>query len=409
MTELFELELTGMAYGGEAFGRDNDGRMVFVPFTLPGERVRVRAHDERKRWARAYPEEILESSPLRIAPRCKHFGTCGGCHYQHIGYEDQLSFKKAIVVDQLQRIGGFENPPVEDTVGSPSHWNYRNHMRFHRSDSGELGFHDHQGRGVFAIDECHLPQEQLDLLWPEIDIEALASVQQVSLRCGSTDPAMIILQASGKPEIEASVERPVSMVWSSDQGTYVLAGDDHIDFEVSERWFRVSPDSFFQVNTSMIETLVADVMKKMAPIAGERILDLYAGVGLFSRFLAEKEVLTLGIEESPTACADYIANLEGFDTVELWETSVEDGLAGVELQPDAVLLDPPRSGLSNDTFDELMRLAPDRILYVSCDPATLARDGKKLASSGYQLRSITPFDMFPQTFHIETVSLWSAT
>jgi 23S rRNA (uracil1939-C5)-methyltransferase len=158
----------------------------------------------------------------------------------------------------------------------------------------------------------------------------------------------------------------------------------------------------------MTTELVMQVLELLEPTADEHILDLYAGVGLFSRFLAEKGVVLLGMEESPSACADFVTNLEEYEGVELWETTVEQGLAGVELQPDAALLDPPRAGISNEALDELMRLAPDRIVYVSCDPATLARDGKKLNAAGYRLKSITPFDMFPQTYHIETVSLWAA-
>ncbi|MGD2161615.1 MAG: class I SAM-dependent RNA methyltransferase [Anaerolineales bacterium] len=408
MNEIFELQLTGMAYGGEAFGRDDDGRMVFVPFTLPGELVRVRIQEEHKRWARAYPQEILESSSLRITPRCKHFGVCGGCHYQHIAYEEQLRFKKEIVIDQLQRIGGFDKPPVQDTVAATSSWNYRNNMRFQRTESGALGFYDHTGEDVFIVEECHLPESTLDRLWPEVDIERLDSVHQVGLRSGSEGPAMVVLHAFGKPDIEAQVELPVSMVWDSDKGTFVLAGDDHMIFDISQRKFRVSAGSFFQINTAMTTELVMQVLELLEPTADEHILDLYAGVGLFSRFLAEKGVVLLGMEESPSACADFVTNLEEYEGVELWATTVEQGLAGVELQPDAVLLDPPRAGISNEALDELMRLAPDRIVYVSCDPATLARDGKKLNAAGYRLKSITPFDMFPQTYHIETVSLWAA-
>ncbi len=253
-----------------------------------------------------------------------------------------------------------------------------------------------------------MPEDILDTLWPEIDIEQLESVHQVGLRCGSHDNQMVVLHGSGKPDIETLVQLPVSMVWNSEEGNYVLAGDDHINLEINQRDFRVSAGSFFQVNTAMATELVVHVMDLLDPIADEHILDLYAGVGLFSRFLAETEVILLGMEESPSACADFLVNLEGFEGVELWETTVEHGLAGVELQPDAVILDPPRTGVSNQAFDELMRLAPDRIVYVSCDPATLARDGKKLNAAGYQLRSVTPFDMFPQTYHIESTSLWTA-
>ena len=406
---MIELQLTGMAYGGEAFGRDDDGRMVFVPFTLPGERARVRILESHKRWARAYPAEMLETAALRIEPRCMHFEQCGGCHYQHIPYDHQLRFKQEIVIDQLRRIGGFEDPPVNETIRAPSRWNYRNHVRFHRTGAGDPAFYDYTGSELFSVKECHLPESRLDLVRRELDETKFPEpVRQIGLRCGTDDPSMIILHASGKPVVETIVERPLSIVWQNEQDEYVLSGDRLLHFDIDGRSFQVSAESFFQVNTPLIPELVGLALTELAPRAGERIIDLYAGVGLFSRFIVEKGVDLLGVEAEPAACADFLVNLEGCEDVELWAMSVEQALAQVEIQPDAVLLDPPRTGLSHGAFDELMRLAPDRILYVSCDPATLARDGKKLTASGYRLQSLTPIDMFPQTYHIETVSNWLA-
>jgi 23S rRNA (uracil1939-C5)-methyltransferase len=156
MLETLELTLTGNAYGGESFGRDVDGRMVFVPFTLPGEVVRVRPVETHKRWARALPEKWIEPSDQRIEPRCPHFRTCGGCHYQHIPYTLQLEIKTEIVRDQLVRIGGFEDPPVRPPIPSLNPWNYRNNMRFHLTEDGNLGFVTFDGKRVFRVEECQL-------------------------------------------------------------------------------------------------------------------------------------------------------------------------------------------------------------------------------------------------------------
>ena len=158
-----EITLTTLAYGGDAMGRLEDGRAVFVPFGLPGERVRVRLTEEKRNFARAELLEILESSPHRILPRCKHFGVCGGCHYQNLPYEEQLEAKTEILRDQLMRIGKIENPPVQKTVASPSPWNYRNHVQFHLTEEGKVGYVKAQAPAIFAITECHLPEDPLIL------------------------------------------------------------------------------------------------------------------------------------------------------------------------------------------------------------------------------------------------------
>ena len=401
-----ELTLQGMAYGGEAFGRDPDGRMVFVPFALPGERVRVRLTEVHKRWARGRVESWLEPSPLRVTPRCSHFTTCGGCHYQHLPYREQLSVKESIVREQLARLGGLPSAAVRRVLPSPQEWQYRNHMTFQRAPQGGLGFMRQDGGGVFVAQECHLPLPELAALWPQLTFENGTGVDRVSLRQGTQGRPMIILHGEGRPEVEASVEVPASLIWLSPGGTFVLAGAEALHFSVDGRPFRVSPGSFFQVNSGLIADLVKLALETLAVKPGERVLDLYAGVGLFSLFLAEAGARVVAAEESPSACADFLANLADAQDVELIPERVEVALEGLEPRPEAVLLDPPRAGLSKAARDGLMRLAPARIVYVSCDPATLARDGKAFSQHGYQLVSLTPIDLFPQTFHIESVSLW---
>lgn len=405
MAEELELTLTGMAYGGEAFGRDSEGRMVFVAFALPGERVRVEVVEGHRRWARARLLEVLEASPERVEPRCRHFTLCGGCHYQHLPYEAQLRVKAEVLREQLQRLGGFSDPPVEPTVPSPAPWNYRNHVRFHLAEDGALGFVRADGRGVFPVEECHLPEPDLAALWPQLDLEPVPGLEEIGLRAGAGE-TMVILHGAGDPEVEVRLDLPASVVWLGPGGAAVLAGEGHLVMEVLGRPFRVSAASFFQVNSALVGDLVRLAMEALDLKAGETFFDLYAGVGLFSAFAAEAGARVVAVEESPWACADFEVNLAEFEEVSLYEAPVETALPAIEARPEAVLVDPPRAGLGRAVVEPLLALAPPRLVYVSCDPATLARDGKWLAEGGYRLERVVPIDLFPQTYHIESLSLW---
>lgn len=407
MSETLELTLTGNAYGGESFGRDVDGRMVFVPFTLPGEVVRVRPVETHKRWARALPEKWIEPSAQRIEPRCPHFQTCGGCHYQHIPYTLQLEIKAEIVRDQLVRIGGFEDPPVQSPIPSPNPWNYRNNMRFHLTENGNLGFVTFDGKRVFRVEECHLPEQELTDLWAQFDLDPTKTIEEISLRSGGEGELMVILHGADAPDLEISIESPTSVVWTSPRGDFILAGQDHLYFDLNRHQFRVSALSFFQVNTKMIPELVQHATALLSIQPGQTVFDLYAGVGLFSAAIAESGAHVVAVEESPHACRDFSFNLDRFTDIDLYEGGVGLALPQIELQADAVLIDPPRAGLSRAALDSLLERSSSRIVYISCDPATLSRDGKRLRAGGYSLESITPIDMFPQTFHIETISLWT--
>jgi 23S rRNA (uracil1939-C5)-methyltransferase len=404
--EVIELSLTGLAYGGEAIGRDEDGRMVFVPFSLPGERVRVEIVEARKRWARARLLDVIEPAAQRIEPRCRHFTLCGGCHYQHMSYEDQLQAMTVIIGDQMQRIGGFEASPIEVAVPSPTPWNYRNHMQFSLAPEGQLGLFTADGEQVFAIEECHLPEPTLSDLWPRLDMSAIPGVRRVALRTGVEDDLLVALHGEGNPEVDVHLDLPASVVWLGPGGAAVLGGEGFLVTEVLGRAYRVSAGSFFQANTALAEELISRALAALEVREGEVIFDLYAGVGLFSARLAERGARVVAVEESPWAAADFEVNLDEFEDVALYEASVEQALPAISEKPDAALVDPPRAGLSREALDLLVEASPERLVYVSCDPATFARDAKRLAAAGYHLLRVTPIDMFPQTFHIEIISSW---
>ncbi len=406
MTADTLITLDKLTYGGEAMGRLTDGRAVFVPFALPGETVRVRLTEEKRGFVRARLLQVESPAPERIAPKCRHFRVCGGCHYQHLPYADQCTAKTEILRDQLERIGKFENPPVDPIEASPNPWNYRNQLQFHLTAEGALAYVDASSEALMPVKECHLPEPALEALWPQLAFEPGMDLARVALRAGADDDLMLVLESEALELPEMELEAGISVVHLAAGDAVVMAGDDHIQMRVLARDFRVSADSFFQVNTPMAERMVAHVLE-LLPEAIDTLLDVYCGVGLFSAFLAPRCQRLIGIEVSASACEDFAFNLDEFDHVELYEATAAKVLPSLQLEPDAILVDPPRAGLDRRAMDALLALGPEVLVYVSCDPSTLARDARRLVEGGYRLTRVTPFDLFPQTYHIESISLFT--
>ena len=409
--ETFDIQLERYTYGGETLGRLSDGRAVFVPFGLPGERVRVRLTEERKNFARGEIIEIFETSKDRIQARCKHFGECGGCHYQNLPYEKQLEIKTEILRDQLTRIGKIENPPVQRMVACPNPWNYRNHIQFSLSEKGKLGFvrasdRSSPSKDILEISECYLPEPSINDFWPRLEFEPETGIERVSLRTGQEDDLMLMLESGSLEPPELEIEAGISVTHNYEENTVVMAGNDHTFIRVSGRDFKVSAPSFFQVNTDMAEAMVQYLLDHLPITQASTVLDIYCGVGLFSAFLAPKCRTVIGIEASPSACADFVFNLDQFENVELYEGLAEDVIPHLEGKPEVVLVDPPRAGLEKNVVDGILNLKPRVIAYVSCDPSTLARDARRLIEGGYKLKQVAPFDLFPQTYHIESISMF---
>jgi len=409
---IYTLKVTQYAYGGEAIGRLPDGRAVFVPYALADEEVRLRLVKQKRGYARAELLEVLAPSPERILPRCVHFGVCGGCHYQHLPYESQLVVKTGILRDQLERIGKVTDPPLRSAVPSSEAFNYRNHVKFDLTSEGRLGYHQARSQEVLAIRECHLPETTLNQIWPQLDFEAILGFQQVGLRLGVDDDVLLILESEDTSPPALTVENlPVSVVHLSTAGSLVLAGSEAIIMKILGREFRVSAGSFFQVHTRQAEQMVEHVLENIPAyqILDSRsiLVDAYCGVGLFSAFLASRVGRLIGIESNSYACEDFVANLEEFDNVELYEAPVEAALPAMDIRPQVILVDPPRSGIDKEALDGFLAMNAPLLVYVSCDPATLGRDARRLVAGGYELAQITPFDMFPQTYHIESVSFWT--
>jgi len=403
----YEITPTTFVYGGEALARLPDGRAVFIPYAFPNEDLRIRLVEEKERYARGEIVEIIKASPLRITPRCAHFGECGGCHYQHITYEEQLKIKKNIFVDQLIRMGKMTDPPVKKIVPSPQEWNYRNQIQLHMSREGELGFLRHRSNQVVPIQECHLPTESLNQIWPSLNLEFIPGLDRINLRAGEEgQDTLVVLESSDPEPIEFSVDMSLSAVHRGPGGKIVLAGDDFTVIPIHGYPFVVSAGSFFQVNNQVAELVVDFLLERLPLKEDSLLLDVYCGVGLFSAFLAPRVGKVIGIESDPNAGEDFLYNLAGYENVDFYDIPAEKVLPFLDLKPDIILLDPPRAGISKTVLDSVVSLDPDLITYISCDPATLARDADRFKKQGYLLQESTLFDMFPQTFHIESVNIF---
>lgn len=428
-----EITLEKLTYGGEAMGRLADGRAVFVPFGLPGETVRIQLTQEKQNFARGEILEILKPSADRIEAKCKHAfsprllgrvpdrvegsgvrSVCGGCHYQNLSYEKQLLAKADILRDQLQRIGKIENPSVQPTVASPEQWNYRNHVQFHLTDDGKIGFINARGNATVPIEECHLPEPAIDAFRDDLQFESRMNLERVSLRSGADDDLMLILESETEETPELEIEADISIVHIYEDHPVVIAGNDSLTIQILGKDFHVSAPSFFQVNTKMAEKMVQHLITNLQlPITNNQsttLLDIYCGVGLFSKFFADKYAKVIGIESAPSSCEDFAINLDEFDNVELYEGAAEEilpALAPQLTQPIHMIVDPPRAGIDKFALDAILQINPQVIAYVSCDPSTLARDAARLIKGGYTLQHVTPFDLFPQTYHIESISIFT--
>ena len=411
-----EITLEKLTYGGEAMGRLSDptgagGRAVFVPFGLPGETVRIQLTQEKQNFARGEILEILKPSPDRITAKCKHFTQCGGCHYQNLPYEKQQLAKADILRDQLQRIGKIENPIVQPTVASPKQWNYRNHVQFHLTDDGKVGFINARGNATLPIEECHLPEPTIDTFRNDLQFESRMNLERVSLRSGTDDDLMLILESETEETPELEIEADISIVHIYEDHPVVIAGSNALTIQILGKDFHVSAPSFFQVNTPMAEKMVQHLQAQLpTPDSQFTLIDLYCGVGLFSKFFASKYAKVIGIESATSSCEDFAINLDEFDNVELYEGAAEEilpALAPQLTEPIHMIVDPPRAGIDKFAIDAILQINPQVIAYVSCDPSTLARDAARLIKGGYTLQNVTPFDLFPQTYHIESISIFT--
>jgi 23S rRNA (uracil1939-C5)-methyltransferase len=388
-TELVTIEK--LVYGGAGLARIG-GRVVLAPFVLPGETARVRVEAN---VLEAQLEEVVTPAAGRTEPLCPFFTRCGGCYYQHAEYELELEQKRAILGEVLRRVGKLEAPEEIRVVSGPP-FEYRNRAQLHLA-GGEIGYYAHGSRRLVAVDQCPISSPKIN--------QALAALREMLPDRRFPRFLRSLELLTNEAEVQLNVletGQPVArrfFDWCLERVPGLTGGT--IEYPVRQDLYRVRHLSFFQVNRFLIEQMVDCALEDAE---GETALDLYAGVGLFTLPLARRFPAVTAVETSASAAGDLEFNAARAGlAVSVRQQAVEPYLESLEKAPDFVLADPPRAGLGKRAVRELLRLRPARLIVVACDPATLARDLGALTAGGYAIECMTLIDLFPRTFHIETV------
>jgi 23S rRNA (uracil1939-C5)-methyltransferase len=435
------LTIEKLIYGGDGLARlpaDNlpgsnqgRGKAVFIPFVLEGEEVEAHLIEQKRGFARGVVDTLAAPSPHRVEPRCPYFARCGGCHYQHSNYDHQLEIKASILKENLRRIAKLELETELKIHRSPE-WNYRNRTRLTLQATPEfaLCYHKLNSHQLLPIEECPISSPLINrgiaALW---DIgrkgNIPSEIREIEMFADATDMELLIeahckedvgVDPAASQRLHESLQSKMSEVAgvvivkdrapsgssdrANDREQIQLAGRSDLVYKTSQSSYRVSAGSFFQVNRYLIDELVSIVT---AGRSGGTALDLYAGVGLFSSVLFREFQRVIAVESSQTSYADLLYNSP--PNVKAVQATTEQYLKNVggKLHPDLIVVDPPRGGLSESVTKLLTSLQSPRVTYVSCDPATVARDLRGLLDSGYRVEQAHLVDLFPQTFHIESV------
>jgi len=406
-------------YGGNFLARDQ-GKAVFVPMVLPGEQARVWVMEEKRGYATAEAEELVFRSAQRVAPKCAHFGGCGGCHYQHAEYATQLGIKQDVLRETLAR-GGLASPENIGVLWGEA-WAYRNRIRLAFDAQGNPGYRGRGSHAVVPIGECPIAAPLLvraALAAAEV-IRTVAPglrASEMALFCNPAETALLLTIFIARPanvrldDLALEMRKRIPELTGAELAiegnpgdaprTIAQWGEPAMMYRAAGAEYRVDHGAFFQVNRWLVDALADRVT---AGYSGRQAWDLFAGVGLFARLLAQSFGKVVAVESAPAAAGALAANLEGTTGVAVRATTVQflrENRGGP--QPDLVVVDPPRTGLGPEITNMIAKIAPAALVYVSCDPATLARDLRGLIPAGYVIESMTLADLFPQTFHLETV------
>ncbi len=440
---LLEVTITDLNTGGEGVGRIN-GKVIFVPDTVTGDRALVRLTRVKSKYAEGKLQKLLTSSSDRIRPRCIVADKCGGCQWQHINWKHQLVTKRQQVIQSLQRIGGLQEIQVQPTLHTADDLHYRNKVTYPLgiSSTGNLqaGYYRKNSHKIVNLNQCPVQDSRLNPLLKEIkqDIQQQGwsiydettnqgQLRHLSLRIGyHTEEILVTLVATNNKipglteQAKIWIDRYPNLVGvclniNRDQTniifghqTHTIVGKPYLKEIFGGLEFRILSDTFFQVNTAAAELLLNKIIQLLNLQGHEILVDAYCGIGTFTLPLAKKVKQAIGIEVHPASIiqAKQNAEINQITNVNFYTDKVEKYLQKINIVADIILLDPPRQGCDRQVVETLLNLQPSKIVYVSCKPATLARDLKLLCSSGiYQPQLIQPIDFFPQTSHIESLVL----
>jgi 23S rRNA (uracil1939-C5)-methyltransferase len=423
-----QLTIEKLVYGGDGLARlpaDEQGRRkaVFLPFVLEGETVEASLLEQKRGFARARAENILQASPLRIAAKCPYFGECGGCHYQHTAYAHQLEIKAAILKENLRRIAKIELDT--DLIVHPSpEWNYRNRARLQVRTEPQLalGYYKFNSHEVLPVEQCPISSPLINRAFAAVWLLGRAGkigpgIQEIEFFANADDSELLLQLHVADIRRQAAIQvgEEIRSVLPEAAGISILRktpgrgseteqivalGAASFAYKTQRASYRVSHGTFFQVNRHLVDELVGTVTEGQS---GDVALDLYAGAGLFSTILSRSFAQVIAVESSPTARTDLAHNSPS--NVRAVPKTTEQFMEGVadKLRPNFVVVDPPRSGLGETVVRRLAGLGAGRMVYVSCDPATLSRDLAGLLGAGYRIQQAHVVDLFPQTYHLESV------
>ncbi len=399
-----------MGHGGKALGFYR-GKPIFVPYAIPGEIITAEITGGSGGATFARGLTLQAASADRVAPRCPHFGpgACWGCHWQHIDYAAQLLLKQDVLADQLSRLGRLPDKLIDSALQpvlpADEIWRYQHSLRLAQSPAG-WGL-PRESRGIEAIADCHLAHPDLITLLAQLELD-YARARRMTLRRGGDGRLMLILEVDAEvdPELRTDLPLSVNLLLPSREPVNLI-GAAHSNYTIGEKAFRATAGSSIRANIGGISQLAAVAVAALQLSDQQHALDLYAGIGIFSAFMADEAALVTTVESYPPAANDADFNLRNHDNIDLIEGGVEAALtelaeAGAEV--DAALVDPPSAGLGADVIATLARLPIKRLVYVSGDPASLAHDTKRLLERGFQLERIQPIDLSPQTYYIDCVA-----
>jgi 23S rRNA (uracil1939-C5)-methyltransferase len=385
------------AYGGYTIARDD--KVILIRGAIPGEVVEVAIEEKKRDYAIAGVINIIEASQYRITPRCAVFGLCGGCQLQFVSHEKQVLLKDEIILDSLKRIGCIDIS-LEPALSGQT-WGYRRRAQFKVSRNGEIGFFREASRDIVTFQSCPLIADEMNALLQKIkESDSLHNLSEVHMAVG--DSAVVLLKGRDYDRALSDVYRELgfSGVMLDDAAS---AGTAYTHFELHGMKYTVSPRTFFQAHWSLNRALVDFVVQQLSPLGGKKVLDLYAGAGNFSLPLAVHAGDVVAVEENPFAIVDALRNIELNSLSNCRFVKMAAEKYRIKKKFDILILDPPRPGLPSDMVQRILETPADSIVYISCNPATLARDLKKL-SAAYEIRSVRQVDFFPHTFHIETIA-----
>lgn len=408
-----EITITDIAPDGSGIGFDKQ-QAIAVPFTIPGETLTVHLTDKESQPQRGKGIVLLDASLDRLKPRCLHFYRCGGCQWQHMTYEAQLALKTDIVLSILEAVGGFLEPPVQPTIPSPILWEYTHQVRFYRTAEGDLGFRGIDSRQVIPIEECHIIEADLLKTANELDFD-LDTLTELRMMRGDHNETMLVIRTRDDipPELESNIPLSINFLLK-DKEPLNLVGHTHVLQTIHGRSFRVTAGVDFRSHRHQIERLIEIVLHYLNPQTDDVVFDLYGGAGLFSAFIAPQVNMVTYVDSYPPAATDAESNLADFANIDIIEGSVQeilenlvDDLEDGEHHPyTSAILDPPYTGLSEAVVELLCKVHIPRLVYVSSNPESLAKDLKQLTETHvYHLIEVQPIDFAPQTAYIQCVAL----